>query len=81
MPAGKLVPAFDRRWLALVLTVQVFVGASFDIAVQLVYLRESSAARFRLTSDTIDLFVCGVEEASELTREPAGVEPRHGGSP
>jgi hypothetical protein len=27
MLAGKVVPAFDRRWLALVLTVQVFVGA------------------------------------------------------
>src|SRR5712675_2233195 len=36
MPAGKVVPAFDRRWLALVLTVQVFVGASFGIAAQLV---------------------------------------------
>jgi len=32
MPAGKVVPAFDRRWLALVLTVQAFVDASFGIA-------------------------------------------------
>jgi len=36
MLAGKVVPACDRRWLALVLTVQVFVGASFGIAAQLV---------------------------------------------
>jgi hypothetical protein len=36
MAAGKVVPAFDRRWLALVLTVQVFVGASFGTAAQLV---------------------------------------------
>jgi hypothetical protein len=35
VPAGKVVSAFDRRWLAPVLTIQVFVGASFDIAAQL----------------------------------------------
>jgi hypothetical protein len=34
MPAGKAVPAFDRTWLALVLTVQVFVGAFLGIAAQ-----------------------------------------------
>jgi hypothetical protein len=27
MPAGNAVSAFDRTWLALVLTVQVFIGA------------------------------------------------------
>ena len=32
MPAGKAVPAFDRTWLALALTCQVFVGA-FDAPV------------------------------------------------
>jgi hypothetical protein len=36
MPAGKAVPAFDRTWLALVLTVQVFVGAILGIAAQFV---------------------------------------------
>jgi hypothetical protein len=34
MPAGKAVPAFDRTWLALVLTCQVFVGAFLGIAAQ-----------------------------------------------
>jgi hypothetical protein len=36
MPAGKAVPAFDRAWLALVLTSQVFVGAFLGIAAQFV---------------------------------------------
>jgi hypothetical protein len=36
MPAGKAVPAFDRTWLALVLTCQVFVGAFLGIAAQFV---------------------------------------------
>jgi hypothetical protein len=36
MPAGKAVPAFDRTWLALVLTCQVFVGAFLSIAAQFV---------------------------------------------
>jgi hypothetical protein len=35
MPAGKAVPVFDRTWLALVLTCQVFVGAFLGIAAQL----------------------------------------------
>ncbi len=34
MPARKAVPAFDRTWLALVLTCQVFVGAFVGIAAQ-----------------------------------------------
>jgi hypothetical protein len=34
MPAGKAVPVFDRTWLALVLTCQVFVGAFLGIAAQ-----------------------------------------------
>jgi len=34
MPAGKAVPAFDRTWLALVLTCQVFLGALLGIAAQ-----------------------------------------------
>jgi hypothetical protein len=34
MPAGKAVPPFDRQWLALVLTSQVFVGAFLGIAAQ-----------------------------------------------
>jgi hypothetical protein len=34
VPAGKAVPAFDRTWLALVLTCQVFVGAFLGIAAQ-----------------------------------------------
>ena len=34
MPAGKAVPPFDRQWLALVLTSQVFVGALLGIAAQ-----------------------------------------------
>jgi hypothetical protein len=36
MPASKAVPAFDRTWLALVLTFQVFVGAFLGIAAQFV---------------------------------------------
>jgi hypothetical protein len=36
MPAGKAVPAFNRTWLALVLTCQVFVGAFLGIAAQFV---------------------------------------------
>jgi hypothetical protein len=36
MPASKAVPAFDRSWLALVLTCQVFVGAFLGIAAQVV---------------------------------------------
>jgi hypothetical protein len=36
MPVGKAVPAFDRTWLALVLTCQVFVGAFLGIAAQFV---------------------------------------------
>jgi hypothetical protein len=34
MPAGKAVPPFDRQWIALVLTSQVFVGALLGIAAQ-----------------------------------------------
>ena len=34
MPASKAVPAFDRTWLALVLTCQVFIGAFLGIAAQ-----------------------------------------------
>jgi hypothetical protein len=34
MPAGMAVPPFDRQWLALVLTSQVFVGAFLGIAAQ-----------------------------------------------
>jgi hypothetical protein len=36
MPAGKAVPTFERTWLALVLTVQVFAGAFLGIAAQFV---------------------------------------------
>jgi hypothetical protein len=36
MPASKAVPMFDRTWLALVLTCQVFVGAFLGIAAQFV---------------------------------------------
>jgi hypothetical protein len=36
MPAGKAVPAFERTWLALVLTCQVFVGAFPGIAAQVI---------------------------------------------
>jgi hypothetical protein len=36
MPASKAVPAFDRTWLALVLTSQVFIGAFLGIAAQFV---------------------------------------------
>ena len=34
MPTGKAVPGFDRAWLALVLTGQIFVGAFLEIAAQ-----------------------------------------------
>jgi len=34
MPDGKAVPAFERNWLALVLTCQVFAGALLGIAAQ-----------------------------------------------
>jgi hypothetical protein len=34
MPAGKVVPSFDRQWLALVLTSQLFVGAFLGVAAQ-----------------------------------------------
>jgi hypothetical protein len=34
MPASKAVPTFDRTWLALVLTCQVFLGAFLGIAAQ-----------------------------------------------
>jgi hypothetical protein len=34
MPAGTAVPAFDRTWMALVLTGQIFVGALLGIAAQ-----------------------------------------------
>jgi len=36
MHAGKAVPAFDRTWLALVLTCQAFAGAFLGIAAQFV---------------------------------------------
>jgi hypothetical protein len=36
MPAGKAVPAFDRTWLALMLTCQVFVGSFLGIGAQFV---------------------------------------------
>jgi hypothetical protein len=36
MPAGKAVRAFDRTWLAPVLTCQVFLGAFLGIAAQFV---------------------------------------------
>ena len=36
MPASKAVPTFDRTWLALVLTCQVFAGALLGIAAQFV---------------------------------------------
>jgi hypothetical protein len=34
MPAGKAVPGFDRAWMALVLTGQIFVGSFLGIAAQ-----------------------------------------------
>jgi hypothetical protein len=34
MPAGKAVPPFDRQWIALVLTFQVFFGALLGTAAQ-----------------------------------------------
>ena len=36
MPAGKAVPDFERSWIALVLTTQIFVGALLGIAAQAV---------------------------------------------
>jgi hypothetical protein len=34
MPVGKAVPAFDRAWIALVLTLQIAVGAILGVAAQ-----------------------------------------------
>jgi hypothetical protein len=34
LPAGKAVPPFDRAWIALVLTAQIFLGALLGIAAQ-----------------------------------------------
>src|SRR6202795_1725838 len=34
MPAAKAVPGFDRAWMALVLTGQMFAGAFLGIAAQ-----------------------------------------------
>jgi hypothetical protein len=34
MPAGKAVPDFERRWIALVLTLQIVVGAILGVAAQ-----------------------------------------------
>jgi hypothetical protein len=34
MPVGKAVPTFDRNWIALVLTLQIVVGALFGIVAQ-----------------------------------------------
>ena len=34
MPVGKAVPAFDRAWIALVLTLQIVVGAILGVAAQ-----------------------------------------------
>jgi hypothetical protein len=34
LPAGKAVPPFDRTWIALVLTVQTFLGVVLGIAAQ-----------------------------------------------
>jgi hypothetical protein len=34
MPTGKAVPGFDRAWLGLVLTGQIFVGAFLGLAAQ-----------------------------------------------
>ena len=34
LPAGKTVPPFERAWIALVLTVQTFVGAGLGVAAQ-----------------------------------------------
>jgi hypothetical protein len=45
MPANKAAPAFDRTWLALVLTCQVFVGAFLGIAVQFVLASANSSRR------------------------------------
>jgi hypothetical protein len=35
MPVGKAVPAFDRAWIALVLTLQIVVGAILGVAAQI----------------------------------------------
>ena len=43
MPAGKAAPTFDRTWLALVLTFQVFVGAFLGIAARFVLGSASSS--------------------------------------
>ena len=34
LPDGKAVPQFDRAWIALVLTTQVFVGIALGVATQ-----------------------------------------------
>jgi hypothetical protein len=34
LPVGKAVPSFDRAWIALVLTGQIFLGAALGIAAQ-----------------------------------------------
>jgi hypothetical protein len=44
MPTGKVVLAFDRRSLALILTVQAIVGTSFGMAVPFVQVPTDPAA-------------------------------------
>jgi len=44
MPTGKVVLAFDRRSLALMLTVQAIVGTSFGMAVPFVQVPTDPAA-------------------------------------
>jgi hypothetical protein len=34
MPKGKAVPAFDRTWLAITLTLQTFSGAILGVAAE-----------------------------------------------
>jgi len=34
LPAGKAVASFNREWIALVLTVQIFIGACLGLAAQ-----------------------------------------------
>ena len=34
MPPGKAMPGFDRAWMALVLTIQIFAGAFLGIGAQ-----------------------------------------------
>ena len=38
LPVGRAVPAFNRAWIALVLTVQVFLGAALGVAAQFLLL-------------------------------------------